>query len=104
MQQNLRDGTRDCTCFPESDSSQLDSEFFTDQQPIRKAVIIAAGNGSRLEGYQNGTPKPLLKVAGLALIKRVILSAKKAGVGLSRSGIWRREISPPFWKDITTWS
>lgn len=80
MQQNLRDGTRDCTCFPESFSSQLDSEFFTDQPPIRKAVIIAAGNGSRLEGHQNGTPKPLLKVAGLSLIKRVILSARKAGV------------------------
>ena len=47
---------------------------------VTKAVIIAAGNGSRLQGYQNGIPKPLIKVGGIPLLERVILSAKKAGI------------------------
>ncbi len=47
---------------------------------IKTAVIIAAGNGSRLQGYQNGSPKPLLKVGGVHLLQRVILSAKKIGI------------------------
>jgi CDP-L-myo-inositol myo-inositolphosphotransferase len=47
---------------------------------VTKAVIIAAGNGSRLQGYQNGSPKPLVKVAGLPLLERVIQSARKNGI------------------------
>lgn len=47
---------------------------------ITKAVIIAAGRGSRLNGYQDGRPKPLLEVGGLPLIERVIRSAKRAGI------------------------
>ncbi len=44
-----------------------------------QAVIIAAGNGHRLR--RNGNhPKPLHKVAGISLIERTILSAKKGGI------------------------
>lgn len=47
---------------------------------IRQAVIIAAGNGSRLNGYQNGRPKPLVKVGGVQLLLRVIEAARRSGV------------------------
>lgn len=47
---------------------------------IQKALIIAAGNGSRLSSGKLGDPKPLRKVGGLPLIKRIILSAKKGGI------------------------
>ncbi|MBI2338753.1 MAG: NTP transferase domain-containing protein [Deltaproteobacteria bacterium] len=47
---------------------------------IKKALVIAAGSGSRLSQGENDIPKPLRKVAGLPLIKRIILSAKKAGI------------------------
>jgi choline kinase len=47
---------------------------------IRQAVILAAGNGSRIKRFKGDVPKPLRKVAGLPLIKRSILSAKKAGI------------------------
>lgn len=47
---------------------------------IVKAVIIAAGQGSRLRSWEGERPKPLYKVAGLTLIERAILSAKKAGI------------------------
>lgn len=48
---------------------------------VKKAVIIAAGMGSRLRGYGVDMPKPLVPVAGVPLLKRTILSAKRAGIG-----------------------
>lgn len=45
-----------------------------------KALIIAAGKGNRLRKFESDKPKPLFKVAGLSLIERAILSAKKAGI------------------------
>ncbi len=47
---------------------------------VTQAVIIAAGKGSRLNGYQQHNPKPLVKVGGMPLLTRVILSAKKVGI------------------------
>ena len=47
---------------------------------VDKAVIIAAGMGSRLNGHGCGQPKPLVKVAGVGLLKRAILTAKRAGI------------------------
>lgn len=47
---------------------------------VKKAVIIAAGMGSRLRGYGADVPKPLVHVAGVPLLKRTILSAKRAGI------------------------
>ncbi len=73
------------------DVNSLDETEFAEQEQmpfqvsninirITRAVIIAAGNGSRLNGFQNHRPKPLLNVGGLPLLKRVILSAKRIGV------------------------
>jgi CDP-L-myo-inositol myo-inositolphosphotransferase len=45
-----------------------------------QALIIAAGKGNRLRRFEREKPKPLFKVAGLSLIERTILSAKKAGI------------------------
>ena len=47
---------------------------------VKKALIIAAGNGSRLSRGHKDTPKPLRKVGGIPLIKRIILTAKQAGL------------------------
>lgn len=47
---------------------------------IKKGLIIAAGNGSRLQRKEGDIPKPLRKVAGLKLIERIILSAKRGGI------------------------
>ncbi|MFQ5674796.1 MAG: NTP transferase domain-containing protein [bacterium] len=51
-----------------------------DAPPITRAVILAAGQGNRLQSYQKGKPKPLITVGGLPLLKRTILSAKKVGI------------------------
>jgi len=45
-----------------------------------KAVILAAGDGTRLRPYTNDRPKPLVRLLGLTLVERVLLAAKKAGV------------------------
>ena len=45
-----------------------------------KALIIAAGKGSRLGGLIKNKPKPLIKLLGLSLIERVIITAKQAGI------------------------
>ncbi len=47
---------------------------------VSKAVVIAAGVGSRLNGSSGDRPKPLVEIAGLSLLKRTIVSAKSAGV------------------------
>ncbi|RME65024.1 MAG: hypothetical protein D6778_06960 [Nitrospirae bacterium] len=45
-----------------------------------KAVILAAGRGSRIEKISNSGPKPLVRLLGLSLIERVILSIKEGGI------------------------
>jgi 1L-myo-inositol 1-phosphate cytidylyltransferase / CDP-L-myo-inositol myo-inositolphosphotransferase len=48
--------------------------------PPRTAVILAAGHGSRLAGSRAAVPKPLLRVAGLGLLERSILTLRAAGI------------------------
>lgn len=45
-----------------------------------KALIIAAGNGSRMQPYTNGRHKCLTSLLGLTIIERIILSAQEAGI------------------------
>lgn len=45
-----------------------------------KALIIAAGRGSRLNGLTADKPKSLIQLLGLSLIERIILTAKQAGI------------------------
>ncbi len=83
---NPRGNSAHSAHLPTADPALLKTELKTElfgsrgSGPITKAVIIAAGNGSRLQGYQNGRPKPLVKVGGVHLLERVILSAKKIGI------------------------
>ena len=45
-----------------------------------KALIIAAGEGSRLKSLTKGGSKPLIQLFGLSLIERAILTAKQSGI------------------------
>lgn len=47
---------------------------------VRTAVILAAGNGNRLQVAEKIVPKPLMKVGGLHLIERALLSLAAAGI------------------------
>ena len=45
-----------------------------------KALIIAAGNGTRLQPYAKGRHKSLLPLLGLKIIERIILTAKETRI------------------------
>jgi len=45
-----------------------------------KALILAAGDGSRLGDLTKDKPKPLIQLLGLSLIERVILTARQVGI------------------------
>lgn len=47
---------------------------------IRYGVILAGGLGSRLDSEERNEPKPLMTVGGTALLERVILLMKNAGI------------------------
>ncbi len=80
MALNLEEDGLCPAALPANGTATIPAQIHKEQSSVRQAVIIAAGNGSRLQGYQNGRPKPLLKVGGLHLLERVILSAKQVGI------------------------
>ena len=45
-----------------------------------KAVILAAGNGSRLRSVSGSLPKPLVNLNGRPILEHILLSAKQAGI------------------------
>jgi len=45
-----------------------------------KALIIAAGKGSRLGNLTKDEPKPLIRLLGLSLLERVILTARETDI------------------------
>ena len=45
-----------------------------------KALIIAAGNGTRMQPVTRGRHKSLMPLLGLKIIERVVLGAKEAGI------------------------
>ena len=46
---------------------------------LDRAVVLAAGRGTRLRDSDGALPKPLQPVAGVSLIKRTILTLRRAG-------------------------
>ena len=49
-------------------------------EPVKCAVILAAGFGSRLRLNEPGSPKPLQRIAGIPLLVRVLRSLAAAGI------------------------
>jgi choline kinase len=50
------------------------------EQRIKRAVVIAAGFGSRLRGADDSVPKPLRRVEGVPLLTRVLRSLAASGI------------------------
>jgi CDP-L-myo-inositol myo-inositolphosphotransferase len=45
-----------------------------------KALIIAAGDGSRMGSYTKNVPKHMIRLLGIPILERVILSAREGGI------------------------
>jgi len=63
------------------------------EEPLIRAVILAAGRGERMQPLSDFVPKPLLFCAGLTLIERLIRSLIEAGVGKFTVGVgWKGDL------------
>ena len=78
-------------------------------ESVKKALIIAAGQGNRIRRFDHDVPKPLRTLLGLTLLKRIILSSKKAGleefvvvVGYRQEFIRKAVAKDPDLKDCVT--
>ena len=45
-----------------------------------KAVILAAGKGTRMRELTNETPKPMLKVQGRPILEHILVGLRSAGI------------------------
>ncbi len=59
-------------------SRDTSDDSHVDTPPL--AVILAAGEGSRLSCRSDGTPKPALSLLGLSLAERTIVSCMAEGI------------------------
>lgn len=54
--------------------------MYNHDAPVKQAVILAAGFGSRIRGESQPLPKPLVRCGGLPLLKRNLLTAASEGI------------------------
>ncbi|MCX8038594.1 MAG: nucleotidyltransferase family protein [Candidatus Sumerlaeia bacterium] len=47
---------------------------------LHKAVILAAGRGTRMKGLTNDVPKPMLRVRGRPVLEHILTGLRSAGV------------------------
>ena len=64
---------------------QPDGKFFSSPMPRRifapmKAVLLAAGKGTRMRELTNDVPKPMLRVQGKPILEHIIEGLKATGV------------------------
>lgn len=50
------------------------------EAPIRKAVLLAAGKGTRMKELTNDLPKPMLEVRGKPILLHIVEGLRSAGV------------------------
>ncbi len=69
-----------------------------------KAVILAAGKGTRMKELTHDVPKPMLKVQGKPILEHIILGLKSAGVRefFIVTG-WHAEVVESFFGDGARW-
>ena len=72
---------------------------------MKKVVILAGGLGSRLSEYTKEIPKPMVKIKGVPIIKRIMLHYSKFGFKefLIASGYKSKIIENYFSKPIKNW-
>ncbi len=72
---------------------------------MKKVVILAGGLGSRLSEYTKEIPKPMVKINGIPIIKRIMLHYSKFGFKefLIASGYKSKIIENYFSRPIKNW-
>ncbi len=70
-----------------------------------KAVILAAGKGTRMKELTNELPKPMLRVHEKPILEHILLGLKSAGIHdfFIVTG-WRAEVIESYFGDGTKWN
>ena len=69
-----------------------------------KAVILAAGKGTRMKELTNELPKPMLKVQGKPILEHIIEGMKSAGIrDIFIVTGWRAEVIEEYFGDGKKW-
>ena len=70
-----------------------------------KAVILAAGKGTRMKELTNELPKPMLRVQGRPILEHIITGLKSVGVTqfFIITG-WRAEVVEDYFGDGSNWA
>src|ERR1041384_1298169 len=70
-----------------------------------KAVILAAGKGTRMKELTAELPKPMLKVQGRPILEHILLGLKSAGVRevFIVTG-WRADVIESYFGDGSRWN
>jgi len=69
-----------------------------------KAVILAAGKGTRMKELTNELPKPMLRVQGRPILEHILLGLKAAGIRefFIVTG-WRADVIESYFGDGSKW-
>src|ERR1051325_2159836 len=93
--------------FPEfqiKNSSFASGAAFAKLPALMKAVILAAGKGTRMKELTSELPKPMLKVQGQPILEHIVLGLKFAGVReiFIVTG-WRADVIESYFGDGARW-
>ncbi len=72
---------------------------------VRKAVILAAGKGTRMEKLTSALPKPMLPVRGKPILEYIVNGLVAAGVeSICIITGWKAEIVEEYFSDGSAWN
>jgi dTDP-glucose pyrophosphorylase len=70
------------------------------QKPVTKAVLLAAGKGTRMRELTNELPKPMIAVRGKPILQHIVEGLRAAGVTRFQMIVgWRAEVVRDFFGD-----
>jgi NDP-sugar pyrophosphorylase family protein len=69
-------------------------------EPVTKAVLLAAGKGTRMRELTNELPKPMISVRGKPILQHIVEGLRAAGVTRFQMIVgWRAEVVRDFFGD-----
>jgi dTDP-glucose pyrophosphorylase len=70
------------------------------REPVTKAVLLAAGKGTRMRELTNELPKPMIPVRGKPILQHIVEGLRAAGVTRFQIIVgWRAEVVRDFFGD-----
>jgi dTDP-glucose pyrophosphorylase len=69
-------------------------------EPVRKAVLLAAGKGTRMRELTNELPKPMIAVRGKPILQHIVEGLRDAGISHFLIVVgWRAEVVREYFGD-----